>query len=156
MHRGAVHQVHKKHQVLHQVNPAPTNLMSLLQTVLTDGDEPRPRWQTWLREMWRQKAQARSFYDFQHWSERAVIALVMQSLDNSITTYPKKTRHGWVMASRQWPSRRSSVPKPRGHVMSIVDVRRTEPARLTGAGPAGPLTACSGSRSGGPLRFSIP
>ena len=26
--------------------------MSLLQTVLTDGDGPEPRWQTWLKEMW--------------------------------------------------------------------------------------------------------
>jgi cholesterol oxidase len=30
-----------------------------------------------------------------------VIALVMQSLDNSITTFPKKTPLGWVMSSRQ-------------------------------------------------------
>ncbi len=78
-----------------------SNAMSLLQTVLTDGDGPRPRWQTWLREMWRQKGQVGALYDFQHWSERSVIALVMQSLDNSITTYPKKTRRGWVMTSRQ-------------------------------------------------------
>ena len=27
-------------------------------------------------------------YDLKHWSERTVIALVMQTLDNSITTYP--------------------------------------------------------------------
>ena len=78
-----------------------SNAMSLLQTVLTDGDGPRPRWQTWLREMWRQKGQVGALYDFRHWSERSVIALVMQSLDNSITTYPKKTRRGWVMTSRQ-------------------------------------------------------
>jgi len=78
-----------------------SNAMSLLQTVLTDGDGPRPRWQTWLRELWRQKGHVRALYDFRHWSERAVIALVMQSHDNSITTYPKKTRRGWVMSSRQ-------------------------------------------------------
>ena len=43
----------------------------------------------------------RNLYDFRHWSERTVIALVMQSLDNSITTFPKKTPFGWVMSSRQ-------------------------------------------------------
>ena len=31
------------------------NFMSLMQTVLTDGDGPRPRWQTWLQEMWEQR-----------------------------------------------------------------------------------------------------
>ena len=29
--------------------------MSLLQSVLTDGDGDEPRWRTWLREMWRQR-----------------------------------------------------------------------------------------------------
>src|SRR4029077_10168605 len=32
-----------------------SNLMSLLQSVLTDGDGDEPRWRTWLREMWRQR-----------------------------------------------------------------------------------------------------
>ena len=66
-----------------------SNLMSLLQSVLTDGDGDEPRWRTWLREMWRQRRDLTSLYDMKHWSERTVIALVMQSLDNSITTYTK-------------------------------------------------------------------
>jgi cholesterol oxidase len=78
-----------------------SNFMSLMQTVLTDGDGPQPRWRTWLTEMWAKKAEVRNLYDFRHWSERTVIALVMQSLDNSITTFPKKTPFGWVMSSRQ-------------------------------------------------------
>ena len=32
-----------------------SNFMSLMQTVLTDGDGPTPRWRTWLREMWTQR-----------------------------------------------------------------------------------------------------
>jgi cholesterol oxidase len=67
-----------------------SNFMSLMQTVLTDGDGPGPRWQTWLKEMWRQRRNVADLYDMKHWSERTVIALVMQSLDNSITTYTKK------------------------------------------------------------------
>jgi cholesterol oxidase len=69
-----------------------SNFMSLLQTVLTDGDNDRPRWRVWLRELWRQRRDVRNLYDLQHWSERTVIALVMQSLDNSITTYTKRSR----------------------------------------------------------------
>lgn len=87
-----------------------SNLMSLLQTVLTDGDGDEPRWRTWLREMWRQRHNVGDLYDMKHWSERTVIALVMQSLDNSITTYTKRipgTRRRYL-TSRQG----HGVPNP--------------------------------------------
>jgi cholesterol oxidase len=77
------------------------NTMAMLQTVLTDGDGDGPRWRVWAKEIWRQRARVRDLYDFEHWSERTVIALVMQSLDNSITTYGKKTLGVWRMTSRQ-------------------------------------------------------
>jgi cholesterol oxidase len=64
--------------------------MSMMQTVLTDGDGPEPRWRTWLKEMWKERGHIRDLYDFKHWSERTVIALVMQTVDNSITTYTKR------------------------------------------------------------------
>ncbi|MBW9213857.1 GMC family oxidoreductase [Mumia sp. zg.B53] len=69
-----------------------SNAMSLLQTVLTDGDGERPRWQAWLKELWAQKRNVRELYDFKHWSERVIILLAMQSLDNSITTSMKRSR----------------------------------------------------------------
>jgi cholesterol oxidase len=80
-----------------------SNLMSLLQSVLTDGDGDEPRWRTWAREMWRQRRDVASLYDMKHWSERTVIALVMQSLDNSITTYTKRipfTRKRYVTSKQ--------------------------------------------------------
>ncbi len=67
-----------------------SNVMSLLQTVLTDDAGPAPRWQTWLKELWKEKADVLDLYDLRHWSERSMIALVMQSLDNSITTFTKR------------------------------------------------------------------
>ena len=78
-----------------------SNSMSLLQTVLTDGDGPRPRWQTWLKTMWTEKRNLRALYDMKHWSERTVIALVMQSVDNSITTYTKKRGPFRYLTSKQ-------------------------------------------------------
>ncbi len=78
-----------------------SNAMALLQTVLTDGDADPKRWKTWLRELWAQKGELTRLYDLKHWSERTVIALVMQSLDNSITTFPRKTPFGWRLSSRQ-------------------------------------------------------
>jgi cholesterol oxidase len=78
-----------------------SNAMSLLQTVLTDGDLG-PRWRTWMKEMWRQRGHVLDLYDMRHWSERTVIALVMQSRDNSITTFTRPGRFGRrVVTSRQ-------------------------------------------------------
>ena len=71
-----------------------SNAMSLMQTVLTDGSLPGARWKTWLKEMWRQKLNLFKLYDLRHWSERTIIALVMQTHDNSITTYTKKSKLG--------------------------------------------------------------
>jgi cholesterol oxidase len=80
-----------------------SNVMALLQTVLTDGDGPEPRWQTWLKEMWKERKNVANLYDLKHWSERTVVALVMQTLDNSITTYPKRIpgTKKWRLTSRQ-------------------------------------------------------
>ncbi len=67
-----------------------SNAMSLMQTVLTDGSTDQARWRVWLREMWTQKRNLFKLYDLRHWSERTIIALVMQTHDNSITTYTKR------------------------------------------------------------------
>ncbi len=109
------------------------NFMALLQTVLTDGDGPRPRWQTWMAEMWRQKAHVGDLFDLRHWSERAVIALVMQSLDNSITTYGKRSRltGRWRMTSRQGHGKPNPTWIPVGNDV----VRRL--ARRLGGVPGG-------------------
>jgi cholesterol oxidase len=76
-----------------------SNAMSLLQTVLTDGGPGRKR--RWLREMWTQRANISRLYDFRHWSERMIVLLVMQALDNSITVFPKRTPLGWRLSSKQ-------------------------------------------------------
>jgi cholesterol oxidase len=76
-----------------------SNSMSLLQTVLTDGGPKRVR--RWLKEMWAQRANITRLYDFKHWSERMVVLLVMQALDNSITVFPRKTPFGVRLSSKQ-------------------------------------------------------
>jgi cholesterol oxidase len=111
------------------------NTVALLQTVLTDGDGPVPRWRTWLRELWRQRADVRDLFDLQHWSERTVIALVMQSLDNSITTYGTRGRFTgrWRMTSRQGHGAPNPTWIPAGN-----DVARRMAANLGGT-PAGTI-----------------
>jgi cholesterol oxidase len=80
-----------------------SNAMALLQTVLTDEHGDEPRWRSWLHELWRQRRELRRFYDVRHWSERTVIALVMQTVDNSIATMTRRYRLTGrrVLTSRQ-------------------------------------------------------
>ncbi|MCY7395038.1 MAG: GMC family oxidoreductase [Nocardioides sp.] len=121
------------------------NTMAMLQTVLTDGDGDRPRWRTWLGTMWTQRSQIKELYDLRHWSERTVIALVMQSLDNSITTYGRRNRltGHWRMTSRQG----HGAPNPTWIPVANEAVRRI--AGVLGGTPGGnigepfnmPLTA---------------
>ncbi len=112
-----------------------SNLMSLLQTVLTDGDGPEPRWRTWAREMWRQRRDLADLYDMRHWSERAVIALVMQSRDNSITTFTKRSR---VTGRRVLTSRQGhGEPNPTWIPVANRAVRIM--ARILGGRPGGSI-----------------
>lgn len=78
-----------------------SNSMSFLQTVLTDGGPGRKK--RWLQEMWGQlkAGNLTKLYDVKHWSERMIVLLVMQALDNSITVFPKKTPFGWRLSSQQ-------------------------------------------------------
>jgi cholesterol oxidase len=72
-----------------------SNAMGLLSTLMTDGDGRLPRVVRWAAHVARHPGQLASLYaGLNHWSERAVIGLTMQTLDNSITVYPKRTRLG--------------------------------------------------------------
>lgn len=72
-----------------------SNAMALLQTVLTDGaaegDSRTPRWLKALLLMARHPLKLRALAPYR-WSERTIIALVMQTLDNSVTTSWRRGR----------------------------------------------------------------
>ncbi len=87
-----------------------SNSMGLLTTVMTDGGGRVPRWLKWLGQVLRHPAQAASLYvGLRDWSQRTVIALVMQTEDNSLTLFPKRTRFGRMkLTSRQG----HGVPNP--------------------------------------------
>ena len=75
-----------------------SNAMGLLQTLMTDGDGPegtdKPRWRQLLDQAGEDPKKMLRMLNPKQWSERTVIALVMQHLDNSITTYTKRDRFG--------------------------------------------------------------
>lgn len=75
-----------------------SNAMGLLQTLMTDGTGPQgtdvPRWRQLLENGRDDPKGTLRLLNPRRWSERTMIALVMQHLDNSITTYTKRTRLG--------------------------------------------------------------
>src|SRR3984893_7214790 len=75
-----------------------SNAMGLLQTLMTDGHGPggtdMPRWKQLLHQGHDDPRQILRMINVRQWSERTVIALVMQHLDNSITTFTKRGKLG--------------------------------------------------------------
>jgi cholesterol oxidase len=78
-----------------------SNAMGLLQTLATDGSASVPRWRQFLAQARREPKSLRLLW-LRRWSERTVILLVMQSRDNSLTTFLRKTWTGrWKLTSKQ-------------------------------------------------------
>jgi cholesterol oxidase len=75
-----------------------SNAMGLLQTLMTDGTGPEgsdvPRWKQLLDQARDDPRRMMRLLNVSQWSERTLIALVMQHLDNSITTYTKRGKLG--------------------------------------------------------------
>src|SRR3954454_11202596 len=78
-----------------------SNAMGMLSTFLTDGGRRVPRPLQWLFTALLHPILLARSVSVRRWSERTVIALVMQSLDNSITVFRKKGRLGARLSSRQ-------------------------------------------------------
>lgn len=71
-----------------------SNAMGLLQTALTDGGKRYPRVFSWLAELARHPARTLSWLSVRRWSEKTIILLVMQTLDNSISVSGKRSLTG--------------------------------------------------------------
>jgi cholesterol oxidase len=64
--------------------PPGSNLMGLLASILVAGDGRGPQWWRFLRQAARHPVAFVRSMSVRHWSERSVILLVMQSIDNSL------------------------------------------------------------------------
>ncbi|MFD0360249.1 GMC oxidoreductase [Nocardia sp. GCM10030253] len=78
-----------------------SNVMGLMQTLMVDGGGRMPRWLRFLGVVLRNPLTLLSFLSVKNWSERTIITLVMQHLDNSITTYTKRGVFGRKLTSKQ-------------------------------------------------------
>lgn len=76
-----------------------SNVMGLLQTIATDGDSPAERRRHWARQFILNPSLIKKILNIRNWSERAVIALVMQNIDSSISVRAKKRASGWGLTS---------------------------------------------------------
>jgi cholesterol oxidase len=72
-----------------------SNAMGLMNTVMTNGGKRRQRWAQMLLTLMRSPRLLLMLIP-RKWSERVIILLVMQSLNNSITVLRKKTRFGFT------------------------------------------------------------
>jgi cholesterol oxidase len=65
-------------------------MMGLLQTIMTSSDSALIRTKQWLLTAIKQPTLIFRILNVRKWSERSVIALVMQSIDSSVTVFEKK------------------------------------------------------------------
>ena len=76
-----------------------SNLMGLLQTVLTDGVNPKARRHQWWKTVLKHPGLIVRFLNVKRWSQRTVIALVMQNVDSSLSVSGKRSIFGWRLTS---------------------------------------------------------
>jgi cholesterol oxidase len=104
-----------------------SNAMGFLTTALADGDG-RNRQLTWLREMSRHPVAMIRNLSMRHWSEQTIIALVMQTRDNSITCFTKPGLFGRRrLTSKQGYGEPNPTWIPAGH-----DIARRIAAKIGG------------------------
>ncbi|MDT7723508.1 MAG: cholesterol oxidase [Actinomycetota bacterium] len=92
-----------------------SNFMGLLTTVLVDAQTGKRRWALGLRELGKQWRNIPKLHNPRHWSERMIGLLVMQTLDNSVTTYTKRGLFGRRMTTKQGAGAPSPEWIPAGH-----------------------------------------
>jgi cholesterol oxidase len=106
-----------------------SNMMGLFGTVLAEG---RPSLRGWLAAVARSPGALGRALDLRQWSERTIIALVMQARDNSLTLFG---RRGWFGRTRLGSRQGHGEPNPDWLPVGHEVVRRL--AAEIGGQPAG-------------------
>jgi len=80
-----------------------SNLMGLMQTIMTDGYSSKDRRKQWWKQFVANPRLLGKILNVRNWSERTVIALTMQNVDSYISVRPKKNWMGWHLTSTNDP-----------------------------------------------------
>jgi cholesterol oxidase len=78
-----------------------SNLLSLMTAPLVDGDRRLPRWLLAFPEFLKLLPDLKTIGLPRRWSQEVIILLVMQTLDNSVTTFTKRGLFGRRMTTKQ-------------------------------------------------------
>jgi cholesterol oxidase len=129
-----------------------SNAMGMLSTHMTDGGGRMPRWVKWFGQLLRHPLVSMRLLWLRGWSERTIIVLVMQPLDNSLTVRRRRgllgerlvTSHGHGDTNPTWIPVGNDVTRrlakridgtPGGSVGEILNVPMT--AHIIGGCPIG-------------------
>ena len=77
-----------------------SNFMGLLQTVMTDSANIRDRRKQWLRQVITKPSLVLKILDVRQWSQRTVVALIMQNVDSAISVTGKRGLFGFRLTSK--------------------------------------------------------
>jgi cholesterol oxidase len=77
-----------------------SNAMGLLQTIMTDGYKASERRKQWLTTVLRHPSLLARVLNVRRWSQRTVIALVMQNVDSAVTVSMKRSIFGKRLTSK--------------------------------------------------------
>ena len=119
-----------------------SNAMGLLQTPLTDGGPGR--WRRWLATLVRNPGRAARALVVRRWSDRTVIALVMQALDNSLRLQYRRSlfgRHRLVASPGHGAPNPSWIPAGNTAVRLLAEELGGEPGGSISEVFGAPVTA---------------
>ena len=111
-----------------------SNSMGLLQSVLTVPRAGEKRWRAWAREVAAHPGNAASFLNVRRWSERSIISLIMQTVDNSLTLVETPGRRG-----RPRLTTRPDDSRPAPTYLPVAQDVARRLAALIGGRPAGSI-----------------
>ncbi|HEX7150187.1 MAG TPA: GMC family oxidoreductase [Thermoanaerobaculia bacterium] len=120
-----------------------SNMMGLLSTIMTEGGPGGPRWWKWLKTAVRHPGQFVRSLSVRHWSERTVIVLVMQTLDNSLTLFGRRRFGRYELTSKQGHGEPnpSWIPKGTEATKRLAEVIGGDPGGTWGELADIPMTA---------------
>ncbi len=120
-----------------------SNFMGLLQTIMTDGHRAKDRRVMWLKSLLRNPLLALKILDVRRWSERTVIALVMQNVDSALTVKGKRGIFGWRLTSKNNSDKPNAtyIPAANEVVRKIADKYGGTPGGHIGDLVSAPFTA---------------
>ena len=77
-----------------------SNFMGLLQTIMTDGFTGKERRRHWVKQFLAKPSLLLRIVNVRRWSEKTVIALVMQDVDSAVTVKGKRGIFGFKLTSK--------------------------------------------------------